>query len=344
MKPLKVYCEISNGASTFVRNGWKNVFEYCGHTFKFFQENSNTFDLFNQFGPPDILIGTTYNFNNSLFKLTERNPDMKVILFGSAFGDISKKLDLNEYPIDYAKPPEVEQILKLKEKTGKPDYIFIHIPDEHLNESLGYWNNYGIKVVGIMNGADTFNYYPLNRENLEKYDVGFVGGYWPYKAKNLGPILERFCNEERKRYKIKIFGSGWNVPECLGNLDWGKDNEVFNSANICPNISEPHSYQIGDYIERLFKVPCAGGFLISDNVKDLQLIYPNNIVPIFKNYNEFLQMIDFYSFHKELRDELLKKQKEHVLKNHTYFHRVSKILKELNMNEYSENIMKGINV
>lgn len=345
MKLLKIYCEVSQGASTFIRTGWKNAFEKAGHTFIFFPEHSNVFDLFNSRGSPDILIGTTYNLNNSLFKLIQNNPQMKVILFGSAYGQLQNEIDLVKYPIDCAKDEEIKRIDLLKKTTGKPDYIFIHTPDFFVDKILGYWKErLGINIHGVMNAADTTIYKKLNdKNNRFNCDIGFVGGYWSYKSRTLEPLLGRLCNDEINNLNIKIFGHGWNVPQFLGSLDFSEDNLLFNNAKICPNISEEHSYIFPDYIERLFKVPAAGGFLISDNVFKLDEIYKFKQVPTFTNYKEMKELIYFYLKNDELRNTVKEMQEKCVLKNHTYFDRVSDMLKYLRMNDESNNILKGKN-
>lgn len=343
--PLKIYCEVSQGASTFIRTGWKNAFEKAGHNFVFFPEHSNVFDLFNLYGSSDILIGTTYNLNNSLFKLIQRNPQMKVILFGSAYGKVSDELDLNVYPIDYAKQQEIENIEKLKKETGKPDYIFIHTPDFFVDNMLGYWKSkIGIDIFGLMNAADTTIYRKTeNKNNRFSCDIGYVGGYWPYKARSLDKYLIKLCNNKSKDFNIKIFGNGWNIPQFLGSLDFTEDNLVFNNSKICPNISEEHSLIIPDFIERLFKIPVSGGFLISDNVKNIEHIYPNNILPTFNNYDEFVELIEFYLKNESLRESIQKLQKNNILDKHTYFDRISSMLKYLGFEKESIEILKGKN-
>jgi len=341
--PLKIYCEISDGASTWVRTGWKNVFENCGHNFIFFREHSNVFDLFNKLGRPDILIATTYNFNNSLFKLTKKYPETKVILFGSAFGPLLKEIDLSQYPIDYAKQQEKDLIKRLKNETGKPDFIFIHTPDFFVDKILGGWEEeYKIPVYGIMNAADPHVYFSVSeKSNRYTCDIGYVGGYWPYKARSLDKYISRLCNEKLFDLNIKIFGNGWNLPQHLGNLNFGDDNLLFNNSKICINISEEHSYIFPDFIERLFKCPIANGFLISDNVKDIERIYPNGELPVFKTYEEMIGLIDFYLKNDEERNNLLNKQKTAILSSHTYYHRINKMLTLLNLEDEANNILKN---
>ena len=144
---------------------------------------------------------------------------------------------------------------------------------------------------------------------------------------------------------IKVFGNGWNIPQHLGFLDFGEDNLLFNNAKICVNISEEHSYIIPDFIERLFKVPASGGFLISDKVFGLEEIFLKDQIPTFNNYEEFVELIQFFLKHDDHRWYLSEQQYKHIIKNHTYYHRINKILNALNLQDEANKILeKYVNV
>lgn len=337
--------EFTNSAPFHIRTGWSQVLRSSGwKVIEWWPEKMSTFDVFNGL-EVDLFIGTTYNLTRPLDKIIRSRPNMKVALFASAWGDLTDEIDSTVYPIVKVSKEEKGILGKLYNDVQKPDLVFIHITESHLIGSLGKWaTDLGIPIMGLLNAADLFTYYGVSGEEKYKADVSFVGGYWPYKALTLDKYIGRLCDEELFNLDIKIYGAGWNKPQYLGSLDMGEDAKVFCSSKICPNVSEAHSEKFGfDLVERVFKIPCAKGFLISDYVDELEEIYPNQICPTFKNYDEFLDLIFFYSKdeNNQSKQELIEKQHFQIIKNHTYHHRMSKLMTYLNLPQESENIMSN---
>jgi spore maturation protein CgeB len=329
---MKIICEFGESAPRYVRNGWRRVFEALGHTFVFWDRNSKSaHDLFYENPDVDIFIGTTYNCDTALIKCLTKKPDIKVAMFCSAWGQLTGSLNRKEFPIDYVNEQEITNIELLKQKTGKPDFVFIHITDGYLDDCIGGWRDIGVKPVGILNACDTFIYNNSKHRDELVADIGFVGGRWGYKSKTIDKYLTRLCDEFPVKYDIKIFGnSHWPVSQYLGFLPEGQDADVFVSSRICPNISESHSYIYPDIVERCFKVPGARGFLISDKV-DLSEVFEEGTVPQFFDYDSFIYVIEKYLKDPAARFELAKKQREQVLTKHTYFDRVAKMFLEFDM-------------
>lgn len=331
---MKILIQFASGASYWIRNSWRRVFESCGHqVFMWNKEQLPINDVIVQTGPIDIFLGNTYDVDRSVDKFIRSNPQMKVALFGSNWGNLTDPIDNKKYPIVKVTEEEKRILGKLYQDIQKPDLIHIHVTDKYLEPCMGGWTSLGIPICGILNGADTFVY--KKSKIVEKYicDVGYVGSRWNYKARTLDKYLGKLCDDEWQKINIKIFGQGgWNKPQYLGSIDDGQDSYVFASAKICPNISEQHSVDFGyDIIERCFKVPASGGFLISDNVVALSDIYTNNECPIFHDYEEFISLINYYMKNESNKLELQKKQEKIILESHTYFHRMSKLLNQLKL-------------
>ena len=352
---MKIVIQKEAGASQFVRDGWHRCLSYCGHEVHEFHIGKQAiFDVFSRAEqdkkPIDIFLGTTYGIDNTIEKLIRQKPNLKVGLFASAFGPIINKIDLKEYPIHYISEEEKERLGKLKRETGKPDLVYIHITDRHLEQSLAYWGALNIKYIGLLNAADTFVY--LNAKFDPKYqtDISFVGGYWPYKAKTLNKYIGRLSNDSliaSGQIGMRVYGYNWQLPQYLGSINHGEDAKIFASSKICPNISEGHSYIFDDIVERVFKVPCANGFLICDNVS-LKEIGLEGITPQFSSYEEFRSLIEKFSKNEsnEERLALTSQMKDVILgirnpqkEGHTYFDRMAKLMLNLGFSQESDNIL-----
>jgi hypothetical protein len=322
-------------AHSYIRTSWGKVFANLGHQVRMWEiSRESAFDAFDEF-EPDIFMGQTYNLNDAVFKCIKERPHMKVVLRASDWGDMQDNIDLNKYPILVAQEEEKRLLEKLKKQTGKPDFVHNHYHDNWISQTHGKWNDIGIRPVSLMHAADIFDFYPQQAVSLLKCDIGFIGGYWPYKAINLDKYLVNLCTPVGK-YNIKIFGSSsWPVCQHLGKIDNNNVGALFSSATVCPNISEPHSQDFGyDIIERPFKILMSGGFCVSDYVESMvNDVFTNDEIVFAKTPEEFKQLIDFYIKYPEKRMKHIKAGYELVAQNHTYFHRVAKIFSELGLKQ-----------
>lgn len=328
---MKVLCQYNHCGPSFVRTGWKNVFEYCGHSFRFWeQEYEPAMKVFKEY-EPDLFIGTTYSLERALIKCIKSRPKMKVALFGSANGEVC---GLANYPITKCTPEEVEKV-----KDVYPDLIFLHTTGNFIDYQLKGWKDYCKKYDGILNAADIFEYIHGKQTECFSADISFVGGYWPYKSRNLNNTLVRLAGEN-SGYNIKIFGNQpWPIPQYLGTIENNYVKDVFVSAKICPNISESHSTDLGfDIVERPFKVFSSGGFCISDYVEELQMILPD--IPKFKSYQEFYVLLFKFLKDSKEKEELRRSIQKQIFEQHTYFDRVEKMLYNVNMIKEAQDIKK----
>ena len=144
-------------------------------------------------------------------------------------------------------------------------------------------------------------------------------------------------------YHIKIFGgSDWPVVQYLGRIASENVGALFASATISPNISEPHSQDFGyDIIERPFKILMCGGFCISDYVESMANdVFTKEEIIFAKNPKEFKTLIDYYIKNPDKRNRHIEAGYNLVVQNHTYFHRVAKVLSELGMDSEADKCMK----
>lgn len=326
---MKILCEYTPCGPSFVRSGWGRVFTALGHDFRFWDPGQKpAFDVFNEF-EPQIFLGTTYGVDRAVFKCIAKRPKMKVALYASAWGPYLKDVDLQKYPLVVTSEQEKSMLSLLKKETGKPDYVFIHAHDRWLEGTMSGWGELGIPYYGVLNAADTFVYLNGKARPELVCDVGFVGGYWGYKARNLDRFLLPLCHPS-SGLNVKIFGNQpWPVGQYLGGCTDAQARDLFVSATVCPNVSEPHSTDEGlswDVVERPYKVLCAGGMCVSDYVEEGRNLFSPDELPMAKTPSEFEEMIRFYIANPSARDQVSLAGQKKVLACHTYFDRVALML------------------
>lgn len=333
-------CSDGKHAHYFQRLSWVNAFNAVGCTAMMWDYKSTTaFDAFDKF-EPDIFLGQSYNLDEATLKCIYERPHMKVGLRAGDWGDHEAEVDKSKFNILYCSQQEKEVLKRLKEETGKPDFVHIHYNAEGVAKTHNHFASIGIDAISLMMCADTLVYGNAQVDPKLECDIGFVGGYWPHKGliidKYLFPLLYPL-----DKYRVKIFGNQqWGVNQYCGMINDEDVKNLFVSAQICPNLSEPHAHEFGvDVNERIFKVLYAGGFCISDNVEAYKM-FGDGIV-MAESPEDFKDKIDFYLQNPVDRLKIATKGRQCVAHNHTGFHRISEILNAFGFTDMSKNILNS---
>ena len=117
-------------AHYFQRLSWANTFNAAGiETAIWDCKNIPAFDAFDKF-EPDIFLGQAYNLDAATIKCIYERPHLKVGLRAGDWGDQEEEVDKSKFNILYCSQQEKELLKKLKEETGKPDFVHIHYNHE----------------------------------------------------------------------------------------------------------------------------------------------------------------------------------------------------------------------
>lgn len=328
-------------AHYFERIGWANAFNASGiECYIYDCKQTPAFAIFDTY-EPDIFIGQLYNLDRATIKCIQARPHLKVALrAGEWWNEDIKKM--NNPHILSVTTQELITLGILQKSTGKPDFIYSHYTQEDIeNTHRLFMEKLGISVIGIPMSADVHTYYNGTPQDDLMCDIGFVGGYWPYKAqvfdKYLLPMLYDF------NYSAKIFGNQiWpNTNQYCGMIEDSRVKDLFVSAKICPNLSEPHAQTLGmDVNERAFKVLSSGGFCIMDNVNSAKKIFKDGIV-FADSPEDFVELIGYYLTVPEQRAKIAARGQSIVMNAHTNYHRASLILKSLKETQASNQVLNA---
>tara|TARA_R110000765_G_scaffold142217_3_gene243371 strand:+ start:1364 stop:2482 length:1119 start_codon:yes stop_codon:yes gene_type:complete len=355
-------------AFKYITEGWKSVFEATGHEWAWLYADKPVFDAFQEF-EPDIFLGTTYDLDRATIKCIKKRPEMAVILKGQNWGSSDKDISrggsipakthdknykqVNEervenekhFPIGISEPEEQERICNLRKDIDNRMLVYNLYHKKRMKETMGYWDDNGVETIDMQPAADHFKHRPAAKIDMLESDISFIGGYWRYKAINIDKYIVPLCYPIGK-YNIKIFGyHEWPVPQFLGPVQDRIVNNIFSSAKICPNVSEPHANEFGFEVnERVFKLSACKAFCLSDHIDSLvQDIFTEGEMPTAKSAEEFHEKIDYYLDNPDLRENHAEKCYETVMREHTYCHRVANLLSRIGLDEEAGRCLDIIN-
>lgn len=333
---MNVLCESGQCGSYYVRSGWGRVFEALGHKFIFWdKEKVSAFDAFKTY-QPSIFIGSTQGIDRATAKCLANNPQVKVALFASAWGnffglekDIQKVRQ--EYPIDWATEQEISNLEVLKNTCGKPDFVFLHCTPSAVKDVIGYWESkLGITTASILNAADLFMYYRGKQKKMYECDASYIGGFWNYKGRNLGKYLYPLCQTD---LKIKIYSrSQWpHFSQHVGDIPDNEVKHLFASSRVSINISEPHSttklFSNYDIVERPYKIFSSGGYCLSDEVSGFDEVFPKGMIRTFSSAQDLIDKIRYaVTEDSTARAAYIDAGHDYICQNHSYFNRVAQML------------------
>lgn len=328
-------------AHYFQRLAWLNAFRGIGIQAELWDcKKVSAFDIFDSF-EPDVFLGQAYNLDEPTLKCIYERPHMKVGLRAGDWGDHEKEIDKSKFNILFLSEKEKFILKKLKDETGKPDFVHIHYLQKDMDITHSHFKSIGIPAKSLIMCADVATYSGAEFDPKLECDIGFVGGYWPHKGIIINQFLFPLLSDISK-YKAKIFGNQpWPINQYCGYISDSDVKNLFVSAKICPNLSEPHAHAFGiDINERIFKILFSGGFCVSDYVEGYN-IFGDGVV-LCKTPDEFREKIDYYLEHQHEASEIAKKGRKIVVENHTNFHRIAQIFDYIGYSDISGNILKQL--
>lgn len=161
-------------------------------------------------------------------------------------------------------------------------------------------------------------------------EVSFIGSGFPTR-------IELF--EKLAEFDLKLWGRYWdNSPKLAPHFSdepvYGiKKCKIYNASRISVNLQNPVS-QINGVSCRVFEILACGGFPLTENKKDLSLYFDvGSEIVAFDGIDDLKEKIRYYLEHNDEREEIARRGRERVLKEHTYKRRMEEMLRITN--EYS---------
>lgn len=227
---------------------------------------------------------------------------------------------------------------------GKKYFLFTVIHADSVITTDTGWID-GLKLVGIKNiiysplGTDPETFFPMTSSEADrkKYgcDVLFVGkGYYL----NGNGIRRATILNELTDFNMKIFGgSDWkdlfyhfpnlkkhHVP---GWLAADKVNVACNCAKLYPVLMQAGVRN--GVSTRVYDCTASGIFILSEYKKDIETLFPNGEIIMFKSKYELKNLVGYYLKHEDEMKDHVNKARELVLSKYTIEQSVKEILNQI---------------
>lgn len=296
------------GAYGYVSEGWFNALRAGGHDVQRWDGQRETWDAFQ----PDLYIGCS-GHRQGIPPLAQRGKTA-VAIHVNPFG-----------PVDLGGINEPADAIRWT-VSQHPTVVFGY-GHETDRELWSHWTTrHQIPWVPMPTAGDS-TIYKIDNDltgGERDIDVGYVGGYWPYKAQNLDRFIKPLI-EKPGNLKMEMRGWGdWpKVPAYKGGIEDAEVPDFLNRVKVGPCVTEPHTVTWGfDLPERLWKVALCGAVVVHHAVKGLDRYMPSALVAGTPEQFHILCR-EWSVCSNEKRREVATAQRHEVLKSHTYFKRMA---------------------
>lgn len=149
-----------------------------------------------------------------------------------------------------------------------------------------------------------------------KYQVSFVGA-------SHGDRKEKVAYLRSKGIDVHCFGYGWDD----GAIDAQQIPQIFNDSIISLNFA--NSSGENQIKARVFEVTGSGGFLFTEDAKDLDKVFQSGEIVVFSTLDDCVEKISHYLKNPKLRDEMVQRSFEKTSSKYTYANNLEDIISKV---------------
>lgn len=191
--------------------------------------------------------------------------------------------------------------------------------------SVDHYHRKGLtRTYYLPSAVDLEMFRPLKQKNL--YDLSFIGTLSERRETILKPLCSR---------GLHVFGPGWRknsvLPsKCTHTEVFGSGtNRIFNQSQI--NLNIHNWFGVGTAMNlRLFEVPAAGGFLLTDWVAEIDDWFEDGRdLVCWRDPSELPELINYYLANSKERQRIAHRGYTRVVAEHSYLQRARTLLQHL---------------
>lgn len=273
--------------------------------------------------PVDVLI---FFFHPTRWKSTlmgiwehiKQEYGTKIVVWGSPF-NIPKGYS-DEY--DNLHPPEHIKIME----SGLIDLCLTWYPKEGVERYYRRWTeDFGIPVLSLPFAADATVFRPHEILEPNRFDMCYIGGIHRTKEAE----MHRYIRPLLKDHQLLVSGKGWeNWPVFRKDISYGEEAKYLSACRVVPNVHMKIAREVPGMAPnmRLFQAIACQAFVVNDNVPAIYDYFEPNEVFVAKDVTRYKGLVDIATWGSP---SSITKAYEHLIREHTYHHRVNTLLEKL---------------
>jgi len=191
------------------------------------------------------------------------------------------------------------------------------------------WERCGIPVKSYPLACDAHVYHsaPIMISDFDNVPLGFVGGYWQSKGKEIDRYLRQFES------RLHVYGySKWPYAGYRGKLPLEYEASFYHQARVCPVINEPTVALLkGQINERVFKVLGSMGCPVVDAVSAYRELYSEDELLVSDGPEHFAELVEDLLKNEEMNCTYRNKGNKATIERHTYEHRAVTLMDQLGL-------------
>ena len=209
------------------------------------------------------------------------------------------------------------------------DYIFVY--DTHYVEEIKKRGVPNTAYLPLATDPKRYKHMNISEEDQKNYgyDVCFVGVPYPNRVEVLDSLAQ---------YRVGVFGDGWTkyflrrgrkVPSYYrGQATGEKVLKIYRSSKIVLNIHDPEAKE--GVNTRTFDILACGARELVDYKKSLESHFKiGEEIISYRNLDELRKLVAYYCQNVKELEGISEKGRQRVMKDHTWHHRVEKIITTL---------------
>jgi hypothetical protein len=219
---------------------------------------------------------------------------------------------------------QITDSIRRRVLSTSPDLLFTISPTRSF-DFYALWQRDGQRLVSLPLACDATVYVAegaAGGDEFDAVDLAFVGGYWPYKARQFDRYLKPY------QTRLTVYGyTAWPYAGYCGPLAVHREPALYRQARLSPSINEPHVELMGtDLNERAFKVMGSGGLTITDVVPAYREWFTQDELLVPRSLAEFHDLVHTLWRDEGMASTFRERGRQAVLERHTYSHRAQQVL------------------
>jgi len=206
------------------------------------------------------------------------------------------------------------------------DAFFCMFVEEYFAQVWTEWKDFGFQYLSLPHGCNPIYQYP--REASKDLDYFMATTFGPERV----TLTWQYLKTVFRKYKGLWAGPGWEFG--MGFVNSQQLPDLYARSKIIPNPLARFLIEYPSEItERAYSATACGAFQITDWTPVTERFFTSDELITVRSKREFLEKFDNYLVNSEMRNQTIIKGMKRVFSEHTYFHRIDKLIAFLDNNQ-----------